>query len=283
MTKTKIIVGIIIAIIIFGSLVVAFAYTIDGQSIAEAGGVEFTVEPMVGFSDKSINTYTKGDLAWLIKEYKKIQTTAQNLIDSATSLGFPANDRAIETAKIQYNNAQIIIDYYTGFYNKKLAEEEAKKQQEAKAQAAAQQAIAASEYPVATEIWNFMKAQGWNNYVCAGIMGNIMAEVGGQSLNIRYNAYGNGYYGICQWNKAYGQVWGADLKTQLNFLKSTIQYEMNTFGFNYYKGFNYNSFLNLQDARQAALAFAKCYERCGSGSYGVRQNNAIKAYNYFVK
>lgn len=128
-----------------------------------------------------------------------------------------------------------------------------------------------------------MKTQGWNNYVCAGIMGNIMTEVGGQSLNIRYNAYGNGYYGICQWNKAYRQVWGTDLKTQLNFLKNTIQYEMNTFGFNYYKGFNYNSFLNLQDAQQAALAFAKCYERCGSGSYGVRQNNAIKAYNYFVK
>ena len=32
----------------------------------------------------------------------------------------------------------------------------------------------------------------------------------------------------------------------------------------------------------AALAFAKCYERCGSGSYTTRQNNAIIAYNYFV-
>lgn len=127
MKKTKIIVGIIIAIIMFGSLVVAFAYTIDGQSIVKAESVEFTVEPMVDFSDESVNIYTKGDLAWLIQEYKKIQNTAQNLIDNAISLGFPTGDRAIETAKIQYNNAQIIIDYYTGFYNKKLAEEEAKK------------------------------------------------------------------------------------------------------------------------------------------------------------
>ena len=31
------------------------------------------------------------------------------------------------------------------------------------------------------------------------------------------------------------------------------------------------------------MAFAKAYERCGSGSYGVRQINALKAYNYFVE
>ena len=278
MKKTKIIVGIIIAIILFSSLIVAFAYTINVQPV-EAGTVEFIVEPMTEFYDKSVGTYTKGDLAWLIKEYQKIQATAQDLIDSATSLGFPADDRAIENAKTQKNNAQLIINYYTEFYNKKLAEEEAKKQEEAKAKMAAK----SNEFPVATTIWTYMKALGWNDYVCAGVMGNIMAEVGGQSLNIRYNAYGNGYYGICQWNKAYSRIWGTDLKTQLNFLRDTIKYEMDTYGFNYYKGFNYNSFLNLQDAQHAALAFAKCYERCGSGSYGVRQNNAIKAYNYFVK
>ena len=38
----------------------------------------------------------------------------------------------------------------------------------------------------------------------------------------------------------------------------------------------------MTDAQQAALAFAKSYERCGSGSYGIRQQNALKAYNYFV-
>ena len=38
----------------------------------------------------------------------------------------------------------------------------------------------------------------------------------------------------------------------------------------------------MTNARDAAKAFAKCYERCSSATYNVRQNNAEKAYNYFV-
>ena len=127
-----------------------------------------------------------------------------------------------------------------------------------------------------------MKAQGWNDYVCAGIMGNLMAEVGGQTLDIRYTLSSKNFYGMCQWSRGYSQVWGAGLETQCDFLRDTIKYEFDTYGSKYQKGFNFNSFLNMTDAQQAALAFAKSYERCGSGSYGVRQKNALKAYNYFV-
>lgn len=138
------------------------------------------------------------------------------------------------------------------------------------------------EYPAATYVWKYLKAQGYNDYICAGIMGNLMAEVGGQTLNLNWSASGNGYYGMCQWNKAYSQIWGANLEDQCNFLINTIKYEFDTFGFNYYKGFNYDAFLNMTDCKEAALAFAKCYERCGSGSYNVRKENAMKAYNYFT-
>ena len=37
-----------------------------------------------------------------------------------------------------------------------------------------------------------------------------------------------------------------------------------------------------KDYEQAALAFAKCYERCNSAYYKVRQKNAKIAYDYFV-
>ena len=40
------------------------------------------------------------------------------------------------------------------------------------------------EYPEAYKIWHYLKKLGYNDYVCAGIMGNIMAECGGQTLNI---------------------------------------------------------------------------------------------------
>ena len=43
---------------------------------------------------------------------------------------------------------------------------------------------ASGKYSQATQVWNGLKALGLNDYVCAGIMGNIMAEVGGQTLDI---------------------------------------------------------------------------------------------------
>ena len=141
------------------------------------------------------------------------------------------------------------------------------------------------EYPEATEAWIAMKSLGWNDTVCAGIMGNLMAEVGGQTLSLKPYLYGEngGYYGICQWSLYYyPSIGGADLKTQCNFLKNTIQKEINTYGYKYASGMNFNKFLQLTSPQDVALCFAKSYERCASASYGVRQRNAQKAYEYFV-
>lgn len=145
--------------------------------------------------------------------------------------------------------------------------------------------IVTDKYSNATIIWNYLRNLGYNKYVCAGIIGNIMTEVGGQTLEIRpglYDESGN-YYGICQWSlKYYPSIEGRSLTTQLNFLAETIKYEFNTYGHLYYSGFDYSAFLNLNNASETALAFAKVYERCSSDSYVKRQNNASIAYNYFV-
>jgi hypothetical protein len=141
----------------------------------------------------------------------------------------------------------------------------------------------AKQYPVATEIWLYMKDLGWSDAVCAGIMGNIMAEVGGQTLNINPYLSSSSYYGMCQWSKRYyPQIIGGSLEAQCNFLRDTIQKEINTYGSNYASGMNYSRFLQLTSPADVALCFAKSYERCASGSYGVRQSNAQKAYDYFV-
>lgn len=141
-----------------------------------------------------------------------------------------------------------------------------------------------SEYPVASYIWLYMKELGWNDYVCAGIMGNIMAEVGGQTLNIEPYLYSGQYYGICQWYLPYtdGTLSGASLEYQCEYLKNTIEKEFNIFGYKYSSSMNYLNFLNLSSPSEAALCFAKCYERCASFSYNIRQTNAQKAYTYFV-
>ena len=45
---------------------------------------------------------------------------------------------------------------------------------------------------------------------------------------------------------------------------------------------DYDDFIEMTDIEEIALAFAKCYERCGSGSYDVRQSNALIAFEYFA-
>ena len=142
-----------------------------------------------------------------------------------------------------------------------------------------------TEYPEAQTIWNFLKSLGYNDYVSAGIIGNMMAEVGGNTLYIQYWLYDSSYtfYGICQWHKGYyPEIMGCDLTTQLNFLRGNIKYEFDTFGYKYKNGFTYEDFLKIEDYEEAALAFAKCYERCAAKHYRVRQINAKAAYEYFV-
>lgn len=135
-------------------------------------------------------------------------------------------------------------------------------------------------YSQATQVWNGLKSLGLNDYVCAGIMGNIMAEVGGQTLDIsRWSYYAQTntkYYGICQWA-------GGRKQRLLNDFGTTLEAQIKFLGVELFevipKG---NSFYNMQDEKEAALYFAKYYERCGSGSYGVRQSNATKALQYFT-
>ena len=251
----------------------AFGPIVDDDEIVNNSPIvedTFTVERNMNFNDEKILDYSLIELDNLITEKKKVQEVAHTLAESARQLNWREESSPIQFAKIEWWNAQNAIDIYQYRYNE-LYEEINSKWTKKKA-----------EYPAATEIWLYMKKLGWNDYVCAGILGNMMSEVGGQTLDIQYWLYGGNYYGICQWSKGYSQIWGADLPTQLNFLRDTIEYEFNTFGKLYYSGFNYNAFLNLTNEKEAAKAFAKCYERCGSASYTVRQKNATKAYNYFT-
>lgn len=232
----------------------------------------FTVEKLDKFKDSNLDTYNMSQLKLLIDAEKADQEAAHKLAEAARELGWSEDMDPIVSAKNEWHNSKLAIEVYQLKYEELYAESEE-----------AKWATKAAEYPAATQIWRYMKDLGWNDYVCAGIMGNLMAEVGGQTLNIQYWLNGNGYYGMCQWNKAYRSgVWGADLAGQCDFLRDTIKYEIDTFGYAYKKGFNLDSFLAMTNERDAAKAFAKCYERCASSTYNIRMNNAEKAYNYFV-
>ncbi len=140
------------------------------------------------------------------------------------------------------------------------------------------------EYYYATKVWKYLRQKGFSQEVTCGIIGNMMIETSGGSLDLKPNIYspsGN-YYGLCQWSKKYyPEAHGLSFEQQLEFLLNNIEWEINTFGKCYKEGFKCEDFLNMTNVEEAALAFAKSYERCGPASYEMRQEAAVVAYEYF--
>lgn len=200
-------------------------------------------------------------------ELNERQSIAHMMAECARALGYPEDSTIIKTAQAEWKSAQ--------------------DEKELKAENFRIWSKKYEEYPYATYVWLYLtRTLGYNDYVAAGIIGNMMAEVGGGTLNLQYwlYSYGSGYYyGLCQWNKSnYSEVRGCDLIEQCEFLAITIEYELDTFGYAYSRGYKYADFLALNSTEDAALMFAKCYERCASNSYGLRQTYAETAYQYFT-
>jgi hypothetical protein len=140
------------------------------------------------------------------------------------------------------------------------------------------------EYYYATNVWKFLRQRNFSQAAACGIIGNMMVETSGSTLALKpyiYSPSGN-YYGLCQWSKKYySGAFELPFEYQLDYLLGTISWEFKTFGWLYKEGFTLEDFLNLEDPAEAALAFAKVYERCGPASYGLRQQAAEVAYEYF--
>ena len=218
--------------------------------------------------------YTKEELEVLIEDCQTMMNAAHTMANQARILGYAEDAGIIEVARMHWWHYHDLKFVYQNKLDK-LIEEELNSPKYKHFE----------EYPNAAFVWYYLKDQGYNDYVCAGILGNMMCECGGLTLNLQPEIYSPGkyFYGLCQWNKDYySKVFGCNIVEQMDFLMSNIEYEMNIFGYAYRSGFKYDSFLNLQNERDAALAFAKCYERCNSAYYSIRQTCATTAYNYFT-
>ena len=230
--------------------------------------IPLTIPPM-----ELEKTDDKQELKELMQECIDYKELILTLIPDKSSVNYYNHRNAV---KQEIKNIDKIYNIYYKRYKKIITKENEEKYIKQ----------CEKDTPVATTVWKYLKSLGYNDYVAAGIMGNLMAEVGGHTLNLRPYLYGenHNYYGICQWSiKYYPSVNGKNLNQQLDFLAKTIKYEFNTYGHLYNSKFNYSAFLNLNDASAAAKAFAKVYERCGTSTISKRQRNALVAYDYFVK
>lgn len=219
--------------------------------------------------DGFVDTRDLKELRALMAECEANMTAAHDMAEAARALGYEENHDVIELASEEWERANELYVRYEEIYNEENAIWIAR----------------AEEYPVATYVWQFLDDAGYNDYVIAGIIGNMMVECGGHTLALQPYIYSvDGYYGLCQWSRGYqGKVGNTDTEYQCQFLLDTIVYEIDTYGHLYKRGFDYSSFISLTNEKDAALAFARTYERCGFMSYGARRACATTAYNYFVE
>lgn len=226
-------------------------------------------EEVVEDSDGFVDTRDLKELRTLMKECEANMTAAHDMAEAARALGYEESHDVIELASEEWERANELYMRYKEIYDEENAI----------------WVVRAEEYPVATYVWQFLDDAGYNDYVIAGIIGNMMVECGGHTLALKPYIYSaDGYYGLCQWSRGYqDRVGDTDTEYQCQFLLDTIVYEIDTYGHLYKRGFDYSSFISLTNEKDAALAFARSYERCGFISYGARRACATTAYNYFVE
>lgn len=142
------------------------------------------------------------------------------------------------------------------------------------------------EYPVATEAWIAMKTNGWSDIVCAGIMGNLMAETGGGTLHLDWDSNGKSGHGLVQWigsrRIAIKNKYGAcpSVKEQVQFIHDEL-YGVNGVS-RQVTDSQLNAIMNAETPEECAYAFACYYERCIANVRSMRKGFARKAYDYFV-
>lgn len=200
--------------------------------------------------------------------------TAVAVYEGLLSLGYAEEHPAVVMAKTDVENREADCVFY--------------QENQAIHQEAYEWEMRASEYPVATQVWLYMKEEfGWNDIVCAGIMGNMMAECGGcWTSDLDWDVSSSSGYGMIQWLGGRKQqlfnIYGSSpsIEDQLNFMKDEL------FGTNgvtkQVTDSQLDKIINADNPEDCAYAFACYFERCGEEHRWVRRDYARRAYDYFV-
>lgn len=210
----------------------------------------------------------------LVEEAENRLEIAQMILDGLTTLGYEPDHPAVVLAHTEVDNSTSDLAYYQ---EKQVEWEKIHKWEVRKA-----------EYPAATEAWLIMSEEfGWSDTVCAGIIGNLMAECGGcwtQDLDWQINTKHG--MGMVQWIGGrrsqlvalYGE--NPTVRDQMMFMKDEL-YGSNGVTKQVTES-QLNEIMNASSPEECAYAFASYYERCASQHRAPRRGYARTAYEYFV-
>ena len=218
---------------------------------------------------KRVEPTTYDEAISLLEKAIARQELTETIYQGFLTLGYADDHPAVVLAKTNIENATIEVEYYQKQFE--IWEEKHKWEERME------------QNPVATQVWLYMTNElGYSDHVAAGIIGNMMGECGGLTLNLQWWRYNStNHYGLCQWSPIYyPQMQGATLQQQLEFLGTSIPETFNGWAGKKYK-INYEEFLALTDCKEVAKYFNYVYER--PGGYDSRRGEwAQEAYDYFT-
>ena len=217
-------------------------------------------------------TYQEANELWNNAMFRN--DAALSVYENLLVLGYAENHPAVEMAKRDIAITAEDMAYYEE--QAAVLEEQYKWE------------VRAAEYPVATQAWLYMKNElGFNDTVCAGIMGNMMAECGGcWTSDLNWNVNSSSGYGMIQWlggrrNQLFS-IYGSNpsVENQLSFMKDEL------YGTNgvtkQVTDSQLNKIMNAESPEECAFAFATYFERCAEAHRSIRRGYARRAYEYFV-
>lgn len=199
---------------------------------------------------------------------------AISICEGLLSFGYEADHPAVVMAQSDVENTEADYLFYKEWQETYQIEENWR--------------IRAQEYPVATKVWLYMKNElGFNDIVCAGIMGNMMAECGGcWTSDLDWDEYTNHSYGLIQWLGGrrrelfakYGDKPG--IEEQLQFMYDEL---FGTHGVTeQVTEYQLKKIMDAETPEECAFAFATYFERCSEEYRAWRKGYARRAYEYFV-
>ena len=128
---------------------------------------------------------------------------------------------------------------------------------------------------------------GYSDTVCAGIMGNMMAECGGcWTSDLNWDVHSSSGFGMIQWlggrKRQLFSIYGENpsIEDQLNFMYDELH---GTDGVTkQVTNWQLEQIMEADTPEECAYAFACYFERCGEGHRAPRRGYARRAYEYFV-
>ena len=219
-----------------------------------------------------LNTLEEANIA--LEKAILYKDSAIKIYENLLILGYQEDHPAVRMAIVDIENMTIQYEYYL--------------EQQSIFQEARKWEIRASEYPIATQVWIYMKEEfGWNDIVCSGIIGNMMAECGGcWTQDLDWSLDEPGGYGMIQWigsrREELFSIYGnsPSIEDQLNFMKDEL------YGTNgvtkQVTDYQLDAIMNAETPEDCAFAFASYFERCSEQYRYKRKGYARTAYEYFT-